>query len=184
MINVNWLITGWCFFYHSLTLAMRFGNWMITCMLAAGLAGCASLSETLSLPPVGPDTPGNSLMNIGQLMVYSATIADDNHRIWHYPHTGYNLYDERGQKVRYVVNHVGMDDPVPSLETLPAGQYTVVAQSDAYGKVRVPVSIEGGRLTRVYLERGGMPKTERGGNPNLVTFPNGDVIGIRAVIKN
>ncbi|MEI7731709.1 MAG: hypothetical protein WCO56_19210 [Verrucomicrobiota bacterium] len=162
---------------------MRFKNWIMFVAVSAGLTGCASLQETMTLPTVGPDTPGNSFMNVGQLMVYSATISGDSRLIWHHPHTSYTIYDADGQKLRLVMNHVGIDDPVPSLETLHAGQYAVVAQSDVYGKVRVPVAIQGGRLTRVFLERGGMPKSDRENRTNFVTFPNGDVIGIRADLK-
>lgn len=156
-------------------------QWISGTMLAAAmLTGCATSNTSLNLAPVGPDTAGNSLVTSGQLIVRTATEPHNDGNIVYSPHTGYAIYDATGKKVQFVQNRVGATDGTPMLVTLPRGEYTIEAQSEGYGRVRVPIVIEGGRLTRVYLERNGMPKADIPKQRELVTFPNGTVIGVRA----
>jgi hypothetical protein len=113
-------------------------------------------------------------------MVFTATERVNSGGVFYDPHTSYVILDQTGKKIAAVQNHAGSADQAPMITTLPKGQYTVVGCADAYGSVRVPVVIQGGRLTEVNLERGGILKTHLDGSTNLVRFPNGDVIGWRA----
>jgi len=140
------------------------------------LAGCASQPVTLS--PVGPGPEHHAFSDgTGYLRVYSDT---ETHVIGdglpYYPHTCYNIYDQNGVRVKFVPNHIGNMDESPTLVSVNAGNYNVVAQSSAYGRVTVPVVIEGGRQTIVHLDRQWQPAKSAASN-DLVRFPDGEAIG-------
>jgi hypothetical protein len=160
-------------------IAKVFG-WLLCACLASFLAGCASTPHApLVLDRVGPIHPGGS-GTAGQLMVLTATERIESGRIPYDIHTSYSVLDASGKVVQSVVNHVGQTDQSPMVATLPIGKYTVVGRSEAYGLVRVPVLIQGHKMTYVYLERGGIPKVDLVSETNVVRFPNGDAIGWRA----
>jgi hypothetical protein len=71
----------------------------------------------------------------------------------YFPHLSYFLESENGWPLRCVANHGTRVDEIPQVVQLPAGRYTLVAEADGLGKVRVPVEIASGRLTRVVLQR-------------------------------
>src|SRR6185312_14737118 len=111
---------------------------LIGAVQAGLLAGCASQPVTLS--PVGPEPEKHATSaGTGYLQVFSDT---ETHVIGdgpaYYPRTGYNIYDQSGARIKYVPNHIGNMDESPTLVRVPAGNYNVVAQSSAYGRVTVP----------------------------------------------
>ncbi|HEY4416280.1 MAG TPA: hypothetical protein VGO57_11350 [Verrucomicrobiae bacterium] len=156
----------------------------IIVLMGAGMvwlfAGCAS--QPVSVAPVGPSSTGADHANgSGYLCVYSATqthvIAENT---YYYPHTSYTVYDDSGAVVKFVRNHTGSMDEAPALVMVPVGRYNVVAESDSYGRVTVPVVIEDGKTTVVHLDRNwslGAKSTAVAIAKNLVHLPDGEAIG-------
>jgi len=158
------------------------------------LASCASSTVPLMLGPVGPETSTRiETAPTGYLKVYSAT--EDYHNgsaedldfreVHYYPHTNYAVYSEDGKTVKKVRNAIGVHDEDPALVEMPAGTYTVLAESERYGMVKVKVVIKPGKLTAVNLEynkpsQGGPSKS----NNDLVRLPNGSIVGWRAEVSS
>ena len=156
---------------------------MKTSILPAALAvalvsGCAS--QPIVLSPVGPaPVQAEAHVSMGRLQVFSATETHpDGDNTYYYPHTGYSILSDSGQMVKYVHNHVGTMDESPSLVTIPTGHYRVVAQSESYGRVTVPVVIKSGRTTTVHLERDWKPVAQTPGE--VVRLPDGEAVGWNA----
>jgi hypothetical protein len=147
------------------------------------MVGCASQPVTLS--PVGP-APHSAAASLsrGYLQVYSDT---ETHVIgdgpYYYPHSGYSVYDKYGVRVKYVPNHIGDMDESPTLISIPAGNYNVVAESSAYGRVTVPVSIQGHHKTIVHLDREWRPSLGTLSN-ELVHLPDGEAVGYASLNKD
>ena len=139
---------------------------------------CAT-TPPIVLETVGPESPGRSGTGKGYLLVYSATDKVQDGKLDFFPHTGYTVYDATGKFVHYTPNRVGNTDPVPVTIPLAAGIYKVVARAELYGRVTVPVKIDNGKLTVVYLERGGMPQKVRPKNREFITLPKGDIVGVK-----
>lgn len=148
------------------------------------LAGCAVTSRPFIGEPVGPAFAHSSrLAGMGYLQVYSETITHNDGNIFYYPHTSYTVHSPEGRQVKAVQNHIGLEDESPTAVPLPRGPYNVIAQSAAFGRVTVPVVIESGALTPVFLERDGMPdrlrKRAGGSETDLVRGPDGKIVGWR-----
>ena len=143
------------------------------------LASCASAPPTIVHETVGPGPTVVNQQHNGFLKVYSATesMADDD---------GPNLLKYMNYQIDAadgtVFKEVANDDQEPTRVILPKGTYTVVAWSDTSGKVSVPVAIETGKTTIVYLEREKDWKEAPAGIPSadLVRLPSGQPIGFRA----
>ena len=93
--------------------------------------------------------------SVGYLTVFSSTEETQ----WgdgapYYVHTGYHIYDSTGTAVKWVANHDSSIDEAPEKVELAPGNYTVWAQSDKDGYVKVPVVIKVARTTAVHLEKG------------------------------
>jgi len=71
----------------------------------------------------------------------------------YFPHLSYFIESENGWSVRRVANRSSRIDETPQEIQLPAGRYTLVAEADSLGKVRVPLAINSGTLTIVVLQR-------------------------------
>ncbi len=144
------------------------------------LAGCAS--QPMAISPVGPASIGfNQAASRGYLRVFSATkthaIAEDT---YYYPHTGYSIHDESGKMIKFVSNHVGSVDESPAFVALPSGKYNIVAQSESYGRVTVPVVVANGKTTVVHLDRDWRVADRLNASSaaeNLVRLPDGEPIG-------
>jgi hypothetical protein len=142
------------------------------------MAGCAS--HPIALSPVGPESAGvdrSDFHGTGYLKVYSDTksrVVGDGPP--YYTHTGYNIYDPSGRRIKYVPNHIGDMDEAPTVVTVPAGNYYIVAQSAAYGRVTVPVVIKGGCNTTIHLDRQWRPSPNAPSN-ELVYLPDGEPVG-------
>jgi hypothetical protein len=143
------------------------------------LAGCAS--TPIALAPVGPGpTNQKDYYSKGYLKVFSDT---KTHLIGdgppYYTHTGYSIYNESGTRLQYVANHIGEMDESPSLVKIPTGNYKVVAESAAYGRVTVPVVVQAGKVTVIHLDRGWRPVSTVSIN-ELVRLPDGEAVGWRS----
>ncbi len=124
---------------------------VIVCNLALLTTG--AFAQPTLLNAVGPDTQTLQARDfVGTLEVFSATEARaDGKDAYYYPHTSYEVY-RNGQPFQHVDNGRTLEMETPTRVTLPKGNYTVVAQSEAAGTVTVPVRIETGRTTVVHLD--------------------------------
>ncbi|HVU08843.1 MAG TPA: hypothetical protein VHG89_09905 [Verrucomicrobiae bacterium] len=140
------------------------------------LAGCAS--KPLSLSPVGPGPVSHTAYGAqGYLQVFSDTetrVVGDGPP--YYIHTGYSIHDESGKIIKFVENHIGDMDESPSIVSIPAGKYNIVAQSSSYGRVAIPVLIREGQTTCIHLDRSWKPSSNSSTN-ELVYLPDGEAIG-------
>jgi hypothetical protein len=137
------------------------------------LAGCGTSSELVVLPPVAPDAPAPHVpTGLGALQVYSARVpavtdvnyqeffADDDFGGNLFPvepaHSDYTIYTESGQLFDHVRNASNPDDPLPATVSLPKGDYKIEALEKNVNPgdipVLVPITIQPGRMTRVYLD--------------------------------
>ncbi|NQU11903.1 hypothetical protein HQ590_14000 [bacterium] len=129
----------------------RFLHWVVTALPLAMIA-CAIAREPMVLDPVGPPplrSPGVEAE--GYLRVYSATQLHYD-GIPYYPHSDYTVLAEDGTLLRPVRNASDLTDERPARVRLPVGSYLVRAAARSYGPVIVPVVIETGQTTTVYLE--------------------------------
>jgi hypothetical protein len=77
----------------------------------------------------------------GVLIVFTPTFLYSDGGVPYYPHTGYDILDERGGHVRRVENHRGLNDETPESIRLAPGRYVV----RPFGQtVEVAVTIEAG----------------------------------------
>jgi hypothetical protein len=145
------------------------------------IASCAGSGGPLVLGPVGPETSKQlETTPTGYLKVYSATEDHNDGNTHYFPHTGYTLYSPDGKVVKKVANAIGIHDEDPALAEVAAGTYTVLAQSEQYGMVKVRVVIEPGKLTTVNLEYNKPSQRDPSKRDNdLVRLPNGSVVGWR-----
>jgi hypothetical protein len=147
------------------------------------MISCAGSGGPLILGPVGPEISRHTETTppTGYLKVYSTTEDHSDGNVHYFPHTGYTVYSEDGKIVKKVANAIGVHDEDPALSQLPAGTYTVLAESEDYGTVKVKVVIEPGKLTTVNLEYNKQPPSGPSkGNNDLVRLPNGSIVGWRA----
>jgi hypothetical protein len=145
---------------------------------AVGLmTACSTANQLTVTQPVGPAESAVAKVQ-GALQVYTATETHaDGDNTYYCPHSPYLIYNSAGQKARSVLNHVGTMDETPSTVFLPPGAYTVVAEAEGYGRVRIPIVIQARRTTVLHLERGWKP--QQGNSADLVRMPDGQPIGWR-----
>ena len=138
------------------------------------LAGCST--PPMALNQIGPAPVGKSRsrsMGEGRLVVNTATTTYEiGDRTYHHPHTGYSIYTKAGKFCQYVPNHIGDTDESAARVGIPAGKYTVDAESD-FGPVIVPVLIEDGKTTEVNLDTSGEQYSRNTNNTAVVWFPTG-----------
>jgi hypothetical protein len=122
---------------------------LLSCFLLQGQA-----TAGVTHPAAGPTDPGqNDKVSVGYLTVFSSTQeAQWGEGSFYYPHTGYRIYDANGKSVKWVDNHNTSIDEAPQKVELAPGAYTVWAQSDKDGYVKLPVVIKLARRTVVHLE--------------------------------
>jgi hypothetical protein len=136
------------------------------------------------LEPVGPSPEASGSTTNGTLVVYSAYevtesgIGDFEHR-HHY--SDYKILSEDGKPLQTVHNDVGTVVKEATRVQLPPGKYRVVASSNGYGTVIVPVVIAANRTTVVHLVGGYSWASDAGLNQaNSVILPDGEIVGWRA----
>jgi len=162
--------TGFCLYRRLALKAAVFA--------ASGLMiSCANRPVAVDL--VGP--PLNSpyaMVGGGNLIVYSATEEKRLDKgLPYYLHTGYLIKTSEGKTFKWVPNHTGDMDESAQLVSLPAGHYVVVASSEEYGRLNVPVVIGAFRTTEIHLEGKWKPDGKPAQGVDFVRLPNGRVIG-------
>ena len=122
---------------------------LLTCFFLQGQA-----RADVTLPAVGSmDTEQYDKVSVGYLTVFSSTEETQwGEGSYYYVHTGYRIYDSAGKVVKWVENHDTSIDEDPQKVELAPGTYTIWAQSDKDGYVKVPVVIKQARTTAVHLE--------------------------------
>ncbi len=146
------------------------------------LVACAAPSNSRMFGPVGPQPVTSAeLSPKGYLKVYTATEDHDDGDLHYFPHTGYTIYSEDGERVvQKVANAIGIHDQCPSLVQLPVGKYVVRAEAERNGMVRIAVLIKPGLLTVVDLEYDAKQNIHHSNISDLVQLPNGQIVGWRA----
>jgi hypothetical protein len=156
-------------------------HYTVILLTAAALwSGCVFGSRNMVLGPVGPQPlTANESAPKGYLKVYTATEDHDDGDVHYFPHTSYTVYSEDGKSVvKKVANAIGIHDEDPALVDIPAGTYTVLAESEYYGMVKVGVVIEPGKLTTVNLEYNNrLPSDLSKSSADVVRLPNGSIVG-------
>ncbi len=148
------------------------------------LWGCALHEPTVVLDRVGPSMLHPAAAGAkGALRVYSAfePNADFNGLPYLHHYTDYRLLSQDGGLLQTVHNSDGKPVDGPRMLELPAGDYRVIAQANAYTTVTVPVVILAGRLTTVHLEGSpSWPDKAALLQSNPVRLPDGEIAGWRA----
>jgi hypothetical protein len=164
------------------------------------LAGCST--TPIKLDPVGPapsstdilngrlkvfsadPSPSSTYIQNGWLKVFTATkTVPDGDDTYYYPHTGYRVYTDSGRLLKYEPNHVENMDESATLLKIPAGKYNVLARSEPYNMVIVPVVIQAGKTTEVHL--GAHWKAPSNAPTNeIVYFPDGRPVGWKNTFTN
>jgi hypothetical protein len=144
--------------------------------IAVSLSACAAFNgKPLLLPAVGPaplETP--AAKGQGFLVVYSGWVYDAN--FFNRP-TDYILISADGKMDRPIRNQSESFDQRPALVALPAGRYQVIARSETYGRIKVPVLIKESRTTFVYLDIITQPRVAGSDTNKLVRLPDGSIVG-------
>ena len=145
--------------FNSRKIAARTaGNALVKTMglllLLAGFFPQGQARAAVTLPAVGPTDPGQyDKVSVGYLTVFSSTEETQwSDGPYYYLHTGYRIYDSAGKAVKWIANHDTSTDEAPEKVELAPGRYTIWAQSDKDGYVKVPVVIKLTRTTAVHLE--------------------------------
>ena len=148
------------------------------------LAGCTTSHSGIVLDSVGPaPTTRMTPATTGHLVVYTApeVNASFNSRDPNRPvYSDYRLLNADGTLRERVHNDSGSMLQEPQAVALPAGTYRVVAQSNGYGTVTVPVAIAAGQDTVVHLDG---DSTAANSNPaSVVRLPDGEVVGWKSSV--
>src|SRR5204863_1369676 len=121
----------------------------VAMFVALALLGTTRGNETGKTAPAQAQA---AQLSQGSLEVYSATDEFNDGGSLYYPHSSYAIYAPDGKLFKNVENHISGTDEIPEIVALPVGSYTVVAQAEKYGYVRVPVAIKDGQRTILDLD--------------------------------
>ena len=154
---------------------------MIT--VGAFLAGCAGMRSDLVLDTAGP-IPGQTASansGPGTLVVYSAykVNADFNAANPNRPeYSDYRILNADGKSFKWVHNAANDFLQGPVAVELPAGKYLVLARSNGYGVVTIPVIIVSKQDTILHLDGNDSWLNESEFNQtNTVLLPDGESVG-------
>jgi hypothetical protein len=150
------------------------------------LSGCVTGKNSLVLDTVGPAPTQSWVANstTGMLVVYSAydinaDFAGRDRRSQEY--SDYKIFTTDGKMLQKVHNNSGTILQDPLAVNLPPGKYRVVANSNGYGYVTVPIVITPRQYTVVHLEGDGFwPDESVFNKTNAVRLPDGVIIGWKA----
>ncbi len=157
-------------------LSIKRSSQLCAVLLLLG-AGCSSAPQPTTVERVGPaPRTSNIPENAGYLVVYSAwSNFVDQGSTPH--HSRYIVKADEGSMSHEVINHVDRFDEGPIQLPLAPGGYHVSARSAHYGRVDVPVVIEPGRTTIVYLDGRAHPEKTTAEKASAVRLPNGEIVG-------
>jgi hypothetical protein len=115
--------------------------------------------------------------SFGYLKVFSSTQESQwGEGSYYYLHTGYRIYDSTGKVVKWVENHDSSTDETPEKVELAPGRYTIWAQSDKDGYVKVPIVVTPYQTALIHLES----EQEEINPAQAVTTSSGKVVGWKA----
>jgi hypothetical protein len=166
--------------------AMKIVFTLMSAVAGALLSGCVTEKNTLVLNTVGPGPTQAWVVNStnGMLTVYSAydSNADFAGRDRRSPeYSNYKIFTADGKIVEKVHNNSGTILQDPLAVELPPGKYRVVAHSNGYGYVTVPIVITSRQCTVVHLEGDGFwPDESVFNKTNAVRLPDGVIVGWKA----
>ncbi len=153
---------------RSVALALVIG----TAWIPSGCVTHHEIHETVGLaPPSLPPPPQ------GFLRVHTPTDAYNDSDVYYYPHGGFTLLSADGTPLKHVRNADHHWDETPALTLLPVGSYKIRSPTQRSGIVTVPVVVELGRTTDVYLD--GSFEEHPSPEGEYVRLPNGEIIGWR-----
>jgi len=138
----------------TLTPLLRYVNTRslaVAMFVALALLGTTRGNETEKTAPGMAQAQAGELSQ-GSLEVYSATDEFKDGDARYFPHSAYAIYTTDGKLLKNVGNHNSRTDEIPEIVALPVGSYTVVAQAEKHGYVRVPVVIKEGQRTILDLD--------------------------------
>jgi len=138
----------------TLTPLLRYVNTRslaVAMFVALALLGTTRGNETEKTAPGMAQAQAGELSQ-GSLEVYSATDEFKDGDARYFPHSAYAIYTTDGKLLKNVENHNSRTNEIPEIVALPVGSYTVVAQAEKYGYVRVPVAIKEGQRTILDLD--------------------------------
>jgi hypothetical protein len=152
-----------------LRIRLRVGTLTAALAVVVSVFGTACQSEyNTVLNPLGPVPGGKSTLfypqlstsiapgcppGQGSLLVLTPSGLSYVGSSMYFPHLSYFIESANGWPLRCVADHERRTDEIPQVVQLPVGRYTLVAEADGLGKVKVPLEIASGRLTRVVLQR-------------------------------
>lgn len=137
--------------------------------------------DTVLNSPIGPCPPGEASYGAkheGTLIVFSACDPYNDGDTMYYPHSAYEIL-QNGKRFKQVTNHIG-DSEIPEKVTLPAGRYTVIANSENDGEVSIPVVIQTAHTTVLHLGKGYASEQTDVNPSKAVKSPTGQIIGWRS----
>ncbi len=139
------------------------------------VSACATHHEILEA--VGPAPPSPPPAPHGFLRVYTPTEVYDDKDVLYYPHRDFTILSLDGKPMKHIRNADHHWDETPALTPLPVGSYKIRSRMHRGGIVTIPVVVELGRTTNVYLDG----TFERPETPEdaYVQLPTGEIIGWR-----
>jgi hypothetical protein len=147
------------------------------------LSSCATHRKLVLNEPVGPSHPAvKRRQGEGYLIVHSAREVVDLVHSDHPTHSSYTLYTDDDRALRRVRNLSGSFYQDPENVQLPVGTYKVEARAVNCGWVVLPVIVEVGKTTVVYLDGEASPPDGETGD--WIRLPNGQIIGSRARVSS
>jgi hypothetical protein len=159
---------------RSNALVQRFRLTAIVATLLAASA-CAPISPLVIEQPIGPFDPDAPPAHHGSLVVYTETEpfnGDPDYLV----RTGYTVLTSENAIVQQVDNRGNAPSRDPTVLSLPAGRYKIVASASRSGPVLLSAVIGAGRTTVIDLNEEVLPvRTTQGGN--WVRLPSGQIIG-------
>ena len=148
------------------------------------LPACSSPQKHAIVQPVGPAPQINARAeNAGYLVVYSAwSHFVDQGSTGH--HSRYTVSSDAPATSKVIINHADRFDEGPVRLPLSPGSYHVSARSTHFGRVNVPVIIQEGQTTLVYLDGSSHAEAPATPQTSTVRLPNGEIVGWSATVAN
>jgi hypothetical protein len=124
----------------------------------------------------------------GFLRVYTPTEEYDDDQALYFSHRSFSILAPDGGVLKYVRNADHRWDETPARVSIPVGSYSIRSRTRRGGIATVPVAVEQGRTTNVYLDgsfaglearrdpSAALPSVAAG-RGDVVTLPDGEIIG-------
>jgi hypothetical protein len=131
-------------------------SFLMAIMLVQGCSlsgGPETLPLSPSYPTLGKSQPSRYL--VSSLVIVTGTFLEpalgDNDEGTHVYHTGYTVYDDQGQRLLYVRNHIGAGDSEATTLELNPGRYLILLDKPERQAPVFWVVVDPGKRTEVIL---------------------------------